>query len=459
MFMIEVSDEYQFNYLEALRQELIEIVSKDLSPMARKLGYTEEPLEQKIKWRPCVLVLGNYSSGKSTFINELVGVNVQLTGQAPTDDSFTVISYEDGVDGVEERDGKALLGGVDFPFGGLRKFGQRFSSHFRLKKCSSTILKGFAIIDTPGMLDSISEKDRGYDYQDVIAELAEIADLVLVMFDPHKAGTIRETYDSLRKTLPRATYEDRVIFVLNRVDECSHLQDLLRVYGTLCWNLSQMTGRKDIPHIRLTWSEETAKGEQQNFLELLENQRNELKTEIENAPRRRLDHLVTFIEEHGRRLKLFGEVLLSFHKKKRSMALKTLLATIVSSLAMTSLTVYGLLILDGVMDAPLILAATLVSGISIGIIIFYIVNSVVLRSIYRRSMSDIDKLVNIKTDLDRDTWESIKPKVRNFLIDSKGNFHSKELRTFVRSIDKLQHSKTRELRKALEDVPKSEYPK
>jgi EH domain-containing protein 1 len=52
------------------------------------------------------------------------------------------------------------------------------------------------------MLDSITERDRGYNYQDVIGDLAQIADLVLVLFDPHKAGTVREAHTSLRDTLP-----------------------------------------------------------------------------------------------------------------------------------------------------------------------------------------------------------------------------------------------------------------
>jgi EH domain-containing protein 1 len=37
------------------------------------------------------------------------------------------------------------------------------------------------------------------------------------------------------------------------------MTDLLRVYGTLCWNLSQITGRKDIPMIHLTYSPTAAK--------------------------------------------------------------------------------------------------------------------------------------------------------------------------------------------------------
>ena len=46
-------------------------------------------------------------------------------------------------------------------------------AHFRLKKVNSTFLEQLAIIDTPGMLDSVSERDRGYNYQEVIEILHE----------------------------------------------------------------------------------------------------------------------------------------------------------------------------------------------------------------------------------------------------------------------------------------------
>src|SRR6185312_3854842 len=98
-------------------------------------------------------------------------------------------------------------------------------------------------------------------------------------FDPHKAGTVREAHASLRTTLPAKTFEDRVLFVLNRVDECDNLSDLLRVYGTLCWNLSQMLGRKDIPPICLTYAASgLASGRPPApYLSYLENQRAELR--------------------------------------------------------------------------------------------------------------------------------------------------------------------------------------
>ena len=99
--------------------------------------------------------------GKSTLINDFLGANIQKTGQAPTDDSFTVITYDDSVppdDGVritDERDGKFLLNDPEYPFETLKKHGMRFTSHFKLKKVNSPFLKNLAIIDTPGMLDSI----------------------------------------------------------------------------------------------------------------------------------------------------------------------------------------------------------------------------------------------------------------------------------------------------------------
>jgi GTPase SAR1 family protein len=321
--------------IDRLRAELLGIVESRLTPLARRYGYSESPLEDTIKWRPLVLVVGNYSSGKSTLINELLGAEVQQTGQAPTDDSFTIITYDEAAaqDGkpvrvTEEREGNVLLGDPTYPFAPLRRHGQRFASHFRLKKVTSPFLRSLAIVDTPGMIDAVTERDRGYDYQAVLGDLAQIADLVLVLFDAHKAGTLREAYASLRDTLPSRTFEDRVVFVLNRVDECENLNDLLRVYGTLCWNLSQMLGRKDIPPIRLTYSAALGPqgGKAPEYLRLLDNQRDDVRRLILRAPQFRLDHLASYVELHGERLAILAEGLAAFVKRRRRRILTTSLA-------------------------------------------------------------------------------------------------------------------------------------
>ena len=296
-------------YINELRSDLLAMVEDYLSPVALRYGYSESPLEANIKWRPQVLVLGNYSSGKSTLINDFLGADIQATGQAPTDDSFTVITYDGSAAGAdeiritEERDGKYLLNDPEYPYDSLKKHGQRFASHFRLKKVNSPFLKNLAIIDTPGMLDSITERDRGYNYQDVIGDLAQIADLVLVLFDPHKAGTVREAYTSLRDTLPTRTFEDRILFVLNRIDECASLIDLLQVYGTLCWNLSQMTGRKDIPRLYLTFAAQEGDSPPQG-IESWVSERGELKQAVETAPTMRINHVFQEAERGVRELDL-----------------------------------------------------------------------------------------------------------------------------------------------------------
>ena len=82
------------SFINALRTDLLSMVEDYLTPVALKYGYSEAPLEANIKWKPQVLVLGNYSSGKSTLINDFLGAEIQGTGQAPTDDSFTVITYD-----------------------------------------------------------------------------------------------------------------------------------------------------------------------------------------------------------------------------------------------------------------------------------------------------------------------------------------------------------------------------
>ncbi|MGD8530868.1 MAG: dynamin family protein, partial [Syntrophobacterales bacterium] len=143
---------YRENYINSLRSEMVEMVADYLTPVAVRYGYSDVPLESNIKWRPQVLVLGNYSSGKSTLINEFLGANIQATGQAPTDDSFTIITYDDSepnagtVRVTEERDGKFLLNDPEFPFETLKKHGERFASHFRLKKVNSPFLENLAVI-------------------------------------------------------------------------------------------------------------------------------------------------------------------------------------------------------------------------------------------------------------------------------------------------------------------------
>ncbi|MEJ2033220.1 MAG: dynamin family protein [Deltaproteobacteria bacterium] len=290
----------------SLKNELEELLRRRMGEQFRRYGLDMEKLLTPFKWKSLVLIIGNYSSGKSTFINEFLGKEVQRTGQSPTDDNFTILSSFAEPDGEErETPGSTVVNDEKLPFAPLRQFGNTLIAHLRLKEIDTPLLKELAIIDTPGMLDSVTEKDRGYEYLGVVGELAHLADLIILMFDPHKAGTIKETYQAIRSTLPAATGQDRTLFVLNRIDECDNVKDLVRSYGTLCWNLSQMTGRKDMPRIFLTFApteEEHAEQTLQNR-DIWTNEREELKKAINSAPRLRLDHILQDVDRAVRELR------------------------------------------------------------------------------------------------------------------------------------------------------------
>jgi len=457
---------YRENYIDSLRAEILEMVADKLSPVALKYGYSDSALETNIKWRPLVLVLGNYSSGKSTLINEFLEADVQATGQAPTDDSFTILTYDDttenngSVQTVEERDGKFLLSDPEYPFESLKKYGQRFAAHFKLKKVNSPFLKNIAIIDTPGMLDSITERDRGYNYQEVIGDLAHIADLVLVLFDPHKAGTVREAYMSLRETLPSRTFEDRILYVLNRVDECESLIDLLRVYGTLCWNLSQMTGRKDIPMIHLTYSPRAIKKSNHppepelNYLSHLENQREELKKAILQAPRHRLDNLATFVEIHGERLSHLLEGLLNYRLRLNNIILKYSLAGIIVSLLIGGGSVPAMMASQafGMFDGNLLWGIGGIFALVVLLLWMTVMRKYVQGRFYRKTMKNLDNLTGLLTQTRRDSWQSVRHLVENYLKKTLGYFHTKDLKREYADIRLVFDRGAKEIREALNEL-------
>lgn len=456
---------YRENFVDSLHSEIVEMVTDYLTPVALKYGYSEVPLETTIKWRPLVLFLGNYSSGKSTLINELLDGDIQTTGQAPTDDSFTVISFDDSAnDGnvriIEERDGKYLLNNPDFPFDVLKKYGQRFSSHFCYKKVNSPFLKDVAIIDTPGMHDSVAQRDRGYDYQQVVGDLAEIADLVLILFDPHKAGTIREAYTSIRETLPKSTFEDRIMFVLNRIDECVSLTDLLRVYGTLCWNLSQITGRKDIPAIHLTYSiraamsSENAASHDKGYIKHLDNQRDDLVKAIHEVPNRRLDNMASFVETHSERLSHFLEAMINYKKRIRTYSLKIAMLGCFVSFLCGGGAAFAMAKSDLFADSAGFLKIGLGGGFGIAVFALWLAFAMNAFSsaLHRRLLENVDTLTPLLNQTRKDSWEAIKDITVAYLQNTGGRFALKKVRQEYAEVTRVFRKGARDIREALNEL-------
>lgn len=456
---------YRENFVDSLHSEIVEMVRDYLTPVALKYGYSEVPLETTIKWRPLVLCLGNYSSGKSTLINELLDGDIQSTGQAPTDDSFTVITFDDSPNGgnarvTEERDGKYLLNNPDLPFEVLKKYGQRFSSHFCYKKVNSPFLKDVALIDTPGMHDSVAQRDRGYDYQQVVGDLAEIADLVLILFDPHKAGTIQEAYTSIRETLPKSTFEDRIMFVLNRIDECVSLTDLLRVYGTLCWNLSQITGRKDIPAIYLTYSVRAAlasasdANSDKGYIKHLDNQRDDLVRAIHEVPNKRLDNMASFVETHAERLSHFLEAMINYKKKTLTYSMKIGMLGSFVSLLCGGVATFVLAKTDVFAEAGNLVIFGLGGGVGIAVFAIWLAFAMNAFSsaLHKKILANLDELTPLLTQTRKDSWLGVKEIAAAYLKNTGGRFALKKVRQEHTEVTNVFRKGAREIREALNEL-------
>lgn len=108
---------------------------------------------------PMILLVGQYSTGKTTFIKYLLerdfpGIRI---GPEPTTDRFIAVMYSEK-EGVIP--GNALVVDPKKQFRPLSKFGNAFLNRFQCSTVSSPVLKGISIVDTPGILSGEKQRVR-----------------------------------------------------------------------------------------------------------------------------------------------------------------------------------------------------------------------------------------------------------------------------------------------------------
>ncbi|MCP4337581.1 MAG: dynamin family protein [Desulfobulbaceae bacterium] len=441
-----------------LQKQLQTKVKKKLEPLFARYKMDFGGIDATLKWKPIVLIIGNYSSGKSTFINELVGQQVQRTGQAPTDDSFTIITSDSGVDDLETP-GSTLVNDEKMPFQHFKGFGEKLISHVCMKQVASPMLENMAIIDSPGMIDATSEKNRGYNYMKVLGEFAKMADLIVLMFDSHKAGTIKESYDTIRHTLPEKSGEHRIVFVMSRIDECDNLSDFTRSYGTLCWNMSQMTGRKDIPHIFLTYAPSVV--DQSTVAEGWPQEREELVEKIKQTPGFRINHILEDIDRQVNELQMVAEAVGEFLRRANKVFLKFAKITLGVSLL---LFFFGDVLLNAVISFP---GSTLITSIRNGefslanliipalfavgtmLIGSFAFSKIAFRQQLKKAMVNGTDLVNLNNDYRENLWQKMEAKVKENLQGLK----VKDLWSgYGRGLSKIKNFLNNDLKKYYEKV-------
>jgi GTPase SAR1 family protein len=460
---VETSDERKARMLEhraRVVEEARQIIQTTLDPISQRSGYRAESLYEDIQGQPLVLLIGNYSSGKSTFINEFLGVKIQKVGQAPVDDSFTILLYDpDATDGVDEKSGLAVVEDPALPFGSMRKFGQTFLSHLKLKRLDNPRLQWFGLIDSPGMLDSTTATaGRTYNYAEVVGEFARYADIVLVLFDCHRPGTVAETHEVLQNQVIPAVGESKLVYIFNRIDEVENVEDLARAYGVLCWNLSQITQRKDVPTIYFTYSktEAEARGNMKKDFDLrsFADERGFLMQLVQTAPKRRADNIVNYLQEQTERLQMYLGALYqaraSFRSRRRRLRFG-LVGALLIALGLGALIletqVPGILNrllnpdLSEVRYAPLALVGigAVVAALAVARLLGWIYKSR-LRAAAEQILESPDRLVSLDSDAERQRWEFIRSRAIAAL--ERGGL-DQSLRSVARDLKALEKSRAR----------------
>ncbi len=198
---------------------------RDLDRVAYRMGLLEqsESFATQIPWWPLISILGTFSAGKSTFINNYLDTKLQRSGNQAVDDRFTVICYSEDAS-AHTLPGVALDSDPRFPFYKISREielvaegeGDRIDAYLQLKSCNSKRLKGKILIDSPGF-DADAQRTSTLRITD---HMVDLSDLVLVFFDARhpEPGAMRDTLEHLVSKTIHRNDSGKFLYILNQID-------------------------------------------------------------------------------------------------------------------------------------------------------------------------------------------------------------------------------------------------
>ncbi|KAK4765203.1 hypothetical protein SAY86_026293 [Trapa natans] len=263
--------------------------------------------------KPMVMLLGQYSTGKTTFIKHLLrceypGAHI---GPEPTTDRFVVV-----MSGPDERSipGNTIAVHADLPFSGLTTFGGSFLSKFECSQMPHPLLDQITFVDTPGVLSGEKQRtQRSYDFTGVISWFAAKCDLILLLFDPHKldiSDEFKRVIASLRGN------DDKIRVVLNKADQVD-TQQLMRVYGALMWSLGKVLNTPEVARVYIgSFNDKPVNEEVAGPIgrDLFEMEQDDLLADLIDIPKKACDRKINEFVKRARAAKIHAYIM--SHLKK-----------------------------------------------------------------------------------------------------------------------------------------------
>ncbi|KAM9392787.1 uncharacterized protein KZ484_004106 isoform 2-T2 [Pholidichthys leucotaenia] len=202
-----------------------------LVKIASSLGVRLLPPRKKI----IVMIMGNHSAGKSSFINWYVEEHILKTGVAIETQGFTFIT--------SGRKRESLTGNATlhlYPhFRPILEF--KGVMDYLTAEISTSKQKKFSLVtfvDTPGLVDG--DMIYPFDVNSAITWLGEQADLIFVFFDPMGQALCKRTLNIVEKLSEKCG--DKLLFYLSKADEAGKETDRQRVMMQIVQELCRRPG-------------------------------------------------------------------------------------------------------------------------------------------------------------------------------------------------------------------------
>eukprot|EP00271_Cylindrocystis_brebissonii_P021001 TRINITY_DN7313_c0_g1_i3.p1 TRINITY_DN7313_c0_g1~~TRINITY_DN7313_c0_g1_i3.p1 ORF type:complete len:519 (+),score=96.65 TRINITY_DN7313_c0_g1_i3:216-1559(+) len=185
----------------------------------------------KPRRRVTVMIVGNHSAGKSSFINWYIGETIQKTGVAIETKGFTFLT--------SGKRRETLKGDATLMFyshlDGFDAF-EGVSSNL-YTEVSSSKERNFScvdFIDTPGLVDG--DIHYAYDVDGAIVWLADHCDLILVFFDPIGQALTARTMDVIQRLSVK--HGEKLLFYMSKADQVDREDDRQRVLIQITQNVT-----------------------------------------------------------------------------------------------------------------------------------------------------------------------------------------------------------------------------